>query len=210
MVIIIFNNLHIKRIISIALAVLCCITPVFAHAESINVDFEDKVFKFDIASKLDEQWIASPGDAISYNYKVNNISDCSVEVQLIGINNIGDSGLYPALLASVNGGNSCNLYDVESSSVILKPKDSFVFNLELCFPENAGNSFQNKDLKAEVLFKVITDGSNSSVGIEKGDNSVVVTGDSSNLEMYLVMAVISLTAMVVLSNGCFKNGREKE
>lgn len=95
-----------------------------------------------------------PGDLFADTFFIKNQSEAPVKFRLSQVNNLEDSKLFDVLKAKWRKQDGFQpLHSLRTEWITLSPNALSSLDLQLYFPADCGNEFQNAELKSEFVFE---------------------------------------------------------
>ena len=95
-----------------------------------------------------------PGDIFADTFLIKNQSKVPVRLRLAKVNNLENSKLFDVLKVKWRKNNVFqNLQHLETEWITLPSDASISLDMQLYFPADCGNEFQNAELKSEFVFE---------------------------------------------------------
>lgn len=161
-----------------------------------------------------------PGDIFADTFFIKNQSEAPVKFRLSQVNNLEDSKLFDVLKAKWKKQDGFQpLHSLRTEWITLSPNALSSLDLQLYFPADCGNEFQNTELKAEFLFEyqILSETANknslSSIPVfvshpmNRGTSSIPSTGDTT-LDVYAPFLCCILSALLFIRQ-YFKNKKSR-
>lgn len=161
-----------------------------------------------------------PGDLFADTFFIKNQSEAPVKFRLSQVNNLEDSKLFDVLKAKWRKQDGFQpLHSLRTEWITLSPNALSSLDLQLYFPADCGNEFQNTELKAAFLFEyqILSEtadkNSLSSIPVfvshpmNRATSSIPSTGDTT-LDVYAPFLCCVLSSLLFIRQ-YFKNKKSR-
>lgn len=173
-----------KRIISCVFLLCLLLIPVTAHASEVESDYISVDFTIGKHDGI------APGDTFSDSVTVTNDSEQTIKARLSKVENIDNSVLYPILTAKLHTDSLFGSFDDLSTDwFTIEPSRTYKLQLDMYFPVEYGNEYQNEELSARFFFETQLP--------ENGTTEPPQTGDCSDLILWMIAGFASFIIMLI-------------
>jgi hypothetical protein len=168
---------------------------------------EAKTHIFSVELEVQNHCSIAPNDYFTETFIIKNLTSTEQEIRISKVSNLENSKLYPVILAGlIDEQKSIVLNPLDQLTLnwlVLKPKETVSLPIQLYFPAECGNEYQNSDLKALITFECRV----NEEGISKETPAISISQKKSDFSPPAIPAtrdsakLISLSSMLAFSSG---------